>query len=553
MTLAGRPWLSSYPDGVPHTLSYPEVPVYALLDEAAQRHGAAAATHFYGARLTWAHVRHQADAFAAALASLGVQKGDRVAIMLPNIPQTVIAYFGALKAGAVVAFCNPLYTERELAHQLNDSGAGVIVALDRLAPRIRAVQGGTSIRRLILTGLTDYMPLALRVMAPFVKPDLVGKVPREPDVYAFRELIRRHDGAEPPAVAIDPVRDLALLQYTGGTTGLSKGAMLTHRNLVANVWQLRAWMQTAEEGSERILAVMPFFHVYGLTVCLNMAALLAAMLLLVPRFDVKQVLKLVHRERPTLFPGAPTMYVAINQYPGISRYRLDSIRACISGAAPLPVEVQTTFEALTGGTLVEGYGLTEASPVTHCNPLAGRRVPGSIGLPLPDTEVKIVDLETRAEELPPGEVGELCIRGPQVMAGYWNRPEETDQVLRDGWLHTGDVAWMDEAGYTYLVDRIKDVIIAGGYNIYPREVEEVLYEHPAVLEAAVVGVPDEYRGQSVKAFVVPKPGEVVTADEIIGFCRERLAKYKVPREVEFRPELPKSLAGKVLRRELRGE
>lgn len=553
MTLAGRPWLSSYPDGVPHTLSYPEVPVYALLDEAAQRHGAAAATHFYGARLTWAQVRHQADAFAAALASLGVQKGDRVAIMLPNIPQTVIAYFGALKAGAVVAFCNPLYTERELAHQLNDSGAGVIVALDRLAPRIRAVQGGTSIRRLILTGLTDYMPLALRVMAPFVKPDLVGKVPREPDVYAFRELIRRHDGAEPPAVAIDPVRDLALLQYTGGTTGLSKGAMLTHRNLVANVWQLRAWMQTAEEGSERILAVMPFFHVYGLTVCLNMAALLAAMLLLVPRFDVKQVLKLVHRERPTLFPGAPTMYVAINQYPGISRYRLDSIRACISGAAPLPVEVQTTFEALTGGTLVEGYGLTEASPVTHCNPLAGRRVPGSIGLPLPDTEVKIVDLETRAEELPPGEVGELCIRGPQVMAGYWNRPEETDQVLRDGWLHTGDVAWMDEAGYTYLVDRIKDVIIAGGYNIYPREVEEVLYEHPAVLEAAVVGVPDEYRGQSVKAFVVPKPGEVVTADEIIGFCRERLAKYKVPREVEFRPELPKSLAGKVLRRELRGE
>jgi len=553
LTLAGRPWLSSYPDGVPHTLSYPEVPVYALLDEAAQRHGAAAATHFYGARLTWAQVRHQADAFAAALASLGVQKGDRVAIMLPNIPQTVIAYFGALKAGAVVAFCNPLYTERELAHQLNDSGAGVIVALDRLAPRIRAVQGGTSIRRLILTGLTDYMPLALRVMAPFVKPDLVGKVPREPDVYAFRELIRRHDGAEPPAVAIDPVRDLALLQYTGGTTGLSKGAMLTHRNLVANVWQLRAWMQTAEEGSERILAVMPFFHVYGLTVCLNMAALLAAMLLLVPRFDVKQVLKLVHRERPTLFPGAPTMYVAINQYPGISRYRLDSIRACISGAAPLPVEVQTTFEALTGGTLVEGYGLTEASPVTHCNPLAGRRVPGSIGLPLPDTEVKIVDLETRAEELPPGEVGELCIRGPQVMAGYWNRPEETDQVLRDGWLHTGDVAWMDEAGYTYLVDRIKDVIIAGGYNIYPREVEEVLYEHPAVLEAAVVGVPDEYRGQSVKAFVVPKPGEVVTADEIIGFCRERLAKYKVPREVEFRPELPKSLAGKVLRRELRGE
>lgn len=552
MTLAGRPWLSSYPKGVPHTLRYPEVAVHALLDEAAQRHGTAAATHFSGAKLTWAQVRHQADAFAAALASLGVQKGDRVAIMLPNIPQAVIAYFGVLKAGAVVAFCNPLYMERELSHQLKDCGAKVIVALDRLLPRIRAVQPGTSLRQLILTGLTDYMPLTLRVTAPLLKPDLVGKVLREPDVHPFLELIRRHDGAKPPTVAVDPVRDLALLQYTGGTTGLAKGAMLTHRNLVANVWQLRAWMQTAEEGRERILAVMPFFHVYGLTVCLNTAALLAATLLLVPRFDVKQVLKLVHRERPTLFPGAPTMYVAINQHPNVSRYRLNSIRACISGAAPLPVEVQTTFEGLTGGTLVEGYGLTEASPVTHCNPLMGRRVPGSIGLPLPDTEVKIVDLETRADEVPPGEVGELCIRGPQVMMGYWNRPEETDLVLRDGWLHTGDVAWMDEAGYTYLVDRIKDVIIAGGYNIYPREVEEVLYEHPAVLEAAVVGVPDEYRGQSVKAFVVPKPGEVVTADEIIAFCRERLAKYKVPREVEFRSDLPKSLAGKVLRRELRG-
>jgi len=552
VTLAGRPWLSSYPKGVPHTLEYPEVPVFALLDGAAQRHGTAAATHFYGAKLTWAQVRRQADAFSAALASLGVQKGDRVAIMLPNIPQAVIAYFGVLKAGAIVAFCNPLYMERELAHQLKDCGATVIVALDRLAPRIRAVQGRTEIRQLILTSLTDYMPLALRMTVPLLRPDLVGKMPREPDVYRFQDLIRRHDGARPPAVSVDPVRDLALLQYTGGTTGLSKGAMLTHRNLVANVCQLRAWMQTAEEGKEKILAVMPFFHVYGLTVCLNTAALLAAELLLVPRFDVKQVLKLVHRERPTLFPGAPTMYVAINQYPNVSRYRLDSIRACISGAAPLPVEVQTTFEALTGGMLVEGYGLTEASPVTHCNPLTGRRMPGSIGLPLPDTEVKIVDLKTRTEELPPGQVGELCIRGPQVMMGYWNRPEETDETLRDGWLHTGDVAWMDEAGYTFLVDRIKDVIIAGGYNIYPREVEEVLYEHPAVLEAAVVGVPDEYRGQSVKAFVVPKPGEVVTADEIITFCRQRLAKYKVPREVEFRQDLPKSLAGKVLRRELRG-
>jgi long-chain acyl-CoA synthetase len=324
--------------------------------------------------------------------------------------------------------------------------------------------------------------------------------------------------------------------------------MLTHKNLIANAMQVREWMPGLGEGQERILAVMPFFHVYGLTVCLNLGTLMAATLVLVPKFELKQVLKLIDQQKPTLFPGAPPIYVAINHSPEAKRYDLRSIKACISGAAALPVEVQTTFENLTGGKLVEGYGLTEASPVTHCTPIYGKRVTGSIGLPLPDTEIKIMDLETGATEVGVGELGELCIRGPQVMAGYWHRPDETARTLRDGWLYTGDIARIDEEGYTYIVDRMKDMIIAGGFNIYPRDVEEVLFEHPAVLEAAVAGLPDEYRGQTVKAYVVLKPGMSATAEEIIAFCRERMAKYKAPTLVEFRGSLPKTMIGKVLRR-----
>ncbi|MDB4897166.1 MAG: long-chain fatty acid--CoA ligase, partial [Firmicutes bacterium] len=517
---------------------------------AADGHGQAPATLFYGGRLTWGEVRRHANAFAVALAQLGVKKGDRLAIMLPNVPQAVIAYFGALKAGAVVAFFNPLYMEREIEHQLKDSGAEVMVVLDLMAAKVQHIQPNTRLQKLIVTGIKDFMATPMRLLVPLLKRELIGKVAPGPEVYSLRELLRRHDGAAPPPLAVDPVADVALLQYTGGTTGLSKGAMLTHRNLIANVQQVRAYMPGLADGQERILAVMPFFHVYGLTVVLNLAVLLAAQLILVPKFDVRQVLKLIDKEKPTLFPGAPPIYVAINHAPDVSNYDLHSIKACISGAAALPVEVQTAFEKLTGGKLVEGYGLTEASPVTHCTPVYGRRVAGSIGLPLPDTEVKIVDLQTGAEELPAGTDGELCVRGPQVMAGYWNRPEETAKCLRDGWLHTGDIARMDQDGYTYLVDRIKDMIIAGGYNIYPREVEEVLYEHPAVQEAAVAGIPDEYRGQTVKAYIVLKPGASLLEADAIAFCRERLAKYKAPTAVEIRGSLPKSIIGKVLRREL---
>ncbi|HYG59103.1 MAG TPA: long-chain fatty acid--CoA ligase [Symbiobacteriaceae bacterium] len=545
-----KPWLAHYPADVRSSLSYSPEPLSSLLDHAAERFGSVPATLFYGGKLTWEEVQRTSDALAVSLAELGVQRGDRVAIMLPNVPQAVIAYFAVLKLGALVVFFNPLYVEREIEHQLKDSGAEVMVVLDLLYERVRKVRSLTCLNRVVVTSLRDYMGTALRLLVPLVKRELVGKVPPDPDVYEFRDLVRRHDGHAPPPLKVDPVQDVAVLQYTGGTTGLSKGAMLTHQNLMANVRQVREWMPGLAEGGERILAVMPFFHVYGLTVCLNLAALIGATLILVPKFDLKQVLQLIDKQKPTLFPGAPPIYVAINHAPDVGKYNLRSIKACISGAAALPVEVQNQFEALTGGKLVEGYGLTEASPVTHCNPIYGLRKPGSIGLPLPDTEVKLVDLVTGTEPVAAGEQGELCIRGPQVMAGYWNRPEETARVLRDGWLHTGDIARTDEDGYVAIVDRAKDMIIASGYNIFPREVEEVLFEHPAVLEAVVAGIPDEYRGQDVKAYIVLKPAITVTEEEIKAFCRERMARYKVPRLVEFRDSLPKTMIGKVLRRVL---
>ncbi|HEY3365614.1 MAG TPA: long-chain fatty acid--CoA ligase [Symbiobacteriaceae bacterium] len=545
-----RPWLQHYPEGVRPHLEYPLRPLYGLLDETASRFPDAVATRFYGGTLTWGEVRRQADAFAAALVDQGVKRGDRVAIMLPNVPQAVIAYYGVLKAGAVVAFFNPLYVEREIEHQLKDCGAEVMVVLDLLYDRVKRVQAATKVRRLIVTSIREYMSVPLRLLVPLVKRALVGHVPEDPAVIHWRTLLREYAGSRVPEAPVNPALDLAVLQYTGGTTGLSKGAMLSHRNLMANVLQVREWMPGLVEGKEKILAVMPFFHVYGLTVALHLATVLAAELVLVPKFDLVQVLKLIDKQKPTLFPGAPSIYVAINHHQDVGDYNLSSVKACISGAAPLPVEVQTAFEKLTGGKLVEGYGLTEASPVTHCTPVYGRRLPGSIGLPFPDTEMKIVDLATGAEEVPPGETGELCIRGPQVMLGYWNRPEETAATLRDGWLHTGDIARVDAEGYTHIVDRAKDMIIAGGFNIYPREVEEVLYEHPAVQDATVVGLPDEYRGQTVKAYIVPKAGAAVTAEEIIAFCRERMAKYKAPTQVEFRESLPKSIIGKTLRRVL---
>lgn len=548
-----RLWLASYPKEVPHSLVYPSVSLFQFLEEAARKYPDNPAMIYFGRRISYREFAQLTEACAAAFYDLGLRKGDRISINLPNIPQFVIAFYAALELGAVVVQTNPMYTERELVELVTDSGAETMVTLDLFYPKVAAVRAKTGLKRIILTSVGDFLPPVKRALYP-LKERLEGKHVKlqGEDFYRFRELLRRYRGRRPPEVEINPEEDVALLQYTGGTTGVPKGAMLTHKNLIANALQSRAWFLQAEEGRERVLAVLPFFHVYGMTVAMNLGIFLSGALILLPRFRIDEVLETINKYQPTIFPGAPTIYVAFNTHPQIKRYKVSSIKECISGSAPLPVEVKKRFEELTGGRLVEGYGLSEASPVTHSNPLDGRDIPGSIGLPFPDTEAKIVD-PASGEEVRLGQVGELVVRGPQVMKGYWNKPEETAQALKGGWLHTGDIAKVDEQGYFYIVDRAKDMIIASGYNVYPREVEEVLYQHPQVAEVAVIGVPDPYRGETVKAFIVPRSGEELDEEEITRFCRERLAAYKVPRLIELRDSLPKSAVGKVLKRELRQE
>ncbi|HEY8417385.1 MAG TPA: long-chain fatty acid--CoA ligase [Limnochordales bacterium] len=549
MTYADRPWTRYYPPGVPPSLTYPEESLVQPLLRSAQAHPDRPAMLFFGKPTTYGELLAQVRRAAAGLAALGVRKGDRVAIMLPNSPQCVISYYAVLWLGAVVVMVNPLYTPRELQTQLADSGARHIIVLDIMYPKVAQVRADTAVERIVVTALQEYLPFPLNWLFPLQlrRQGQAVRVPAEPHITRWQDLLAHAPAGEPAPVS--PKEDLAALQYTGGTTGTPKGAMLTHFNLYANCVQIAAWLSEFKEDSFRVLGALPFFHVYGLTTVLNYTIFGGGTMILVPRFETNQVLKLIQRYRPHVFPGAPTMYVAILNHPKARQVDMRSIAACISGAAPLPAEVQTKFEALTGGRLVEGYGLTEASPVTHANPIWGHRKVGSIGVPWPDTECRIVNPET-GEDVPVGHDGELLVRGPQVMKGYWNKPEETAMALRDGWLWTGDIARMDEDGYFYIVDRKKDMIIAGGFNIYPREVEEVLFMHPAVQEAAVVGVPDPYRGETVKAFVVLKAGAQATADELIAHCRQHLAAYKVPKLLEFRSELPKSLVGKVLRRVL---
>lgn len=549
-------WLRSYDEGVPATLDYPSVALHALLDETARRHPDAVATIFGGvvggrlldAKMTYGELSRLADRFAAGLQSLGVAKGDRVALMLPNCPQFVIAFYGALRAGAVIVPVNPLYTPPELRGQLADSGAETLVVLSRLYPVAREALAGTAVKRVVVTNIKEHFPPLLRWLFTVARERKEGhRVDLRGDERAvrFTDLLRRAERPRP--VAVEP-SDLAVLQYTGGTTGTPKGAMLSHRALVANVAQCRAWHRP-EEG-ETGLAVMPFFHVYGLTCVMNFGIACAGALVLIPRFDLAHILLAIQKHRPKAFAGAPRIYVAVANAPDLEKYDLRSVEAFVSGSAPLPLEVQQRFERLTGGKVIEGYGLTEAAPVTHGNPRRGKRKVGSIGLPYPDIDARIVDLETGTHDLPPGEVGELVVRGPNLMDGYYGKPEETALVLRDGWLFTGDIAKMDEEGYFSIVDRKKELIIVSGYNVYPREVDEVLFAHPAVLEAAAIGVPHAAKGEVVKAFVVLRPGATATADEIIAHCRRSLAPFKVPVAVEFRAELPKSLIGKVLRRQL---
>ena len=548
-----RPWHAQYEAGIPPTLSYPEVPLHRFLVDSARRVPGRTALEFYGRRIPYRELDELTDRFAQALIRLGVRKGDRVAIMLPNCPQAVIGYFGALKAGACVVQTNPLYVGSEIAHQMQDSGAETILALDQFHPRIKEILDRTPLKRVILTNVRDYLPWLKRLLYP-LKARRQGQwveVERVPPLYDFPTLIKEAPSGPPPG-EVSP-DDLALLQYTGGTTGVPKGAMLTHRNLVANTIQCRWWLKGLQEREEVFLGVLPFFHVYGMTTCQNLVMLLGATVVLLPRFQVDEVLKALAAHRVTAFPGIPAMYLAVTNQRTVTQYDLTSIRFCISGAGPLFAEVQERFETLTGGRLIEGYGLTEASPVTHCNPIVGQRRSRCIGLPVPDTDARVVDFETGRRVLPIGEEGELQVKGPQVMRGYWNQQAETESVLRDGWLSTGDLVQMDEEGFFYILDRKKDMIKSGGMNVYPREVDECLCRHPKVKDACVVGIPQELRGEKIKAFVVLKDGEQATAAEILEHCRGHLAPFKVPKHVEFRKELPKTLVGKVLRRVLLDE
>ncbi|WP_202080287.1 AMP-binding protein [Caldalkalibacillus salinus] len=573
-------WHEHYPHDIPTTLDYPEVCLQDLLEEAYHKKPNRIAIRFLGKGITFRQLYHEAHAFAASLRALGVSEGDRVSIMLPNCPQAVISYYGVLLAGGIVVQTNPLYVERELKYQLQDSGAKTIIGLDLVYPRIAKVQADCELKNIIITSIKDYLPFPKNVLYPLVqrKQGLKVDIAFKGNVRPFLSLIKRHNKPSDIKASRTP-DDIAVLQYTGGTTGHPKGVMLTHRNLVVNTYQCCKWLSTSKYGTERTMGVVPFFHVYGMTVVMNFSVMLAATMILVPKFESKEVLKTIHKEKPTLFPGAPTIYIGLLNDPHVSDYDLSSIKACISGSAPLPVEIQQRFEKVTGGKLVEGYGLTETSPVTHANLIQGDNVVGSIGIPWPDTEATILPLDSQhqvdkrnqverqnqehtesnathlhPDALPAGEIGEIAIRGPQVMKGYWKRPDETkDVMIEDGWFLTGDVGYMDERGYFYIVDRKKDMIIAGGFNIYPRDIEEVLYEHPAVVECVVIGVPDDYRGETVKAFIVKKDNVEVTEEELNQFCRKKLASYKAPRIYEFRDELPKSMVGKILRRALREE
>lgn len=545
-----KPWLRHYPSEVAPTYEYPKHNLARLLVDSAHKFPDRPALYFLGKTLRYREVLEASYRFANALKDLGVSPGDRVSIMLPNCPSAIIAYFGTLMMGGIVVMTNPLYVERELVHQLSDSGATVIVTLDLLFDRVQKAKGKTPIRHVIVTSIKDYLPFPKNVLYPIkMKKDGANLAVTYGDgVYSYKKLLREASRA-PICVDVKADEDIALLQYTGGTTGISKGVMLTHTNLIANTYQTSHWCYRIRLGEERFLGAIPCFHVFGLTVLLNQSMYRAGMLILIPKFDINMILDTIHTLKPTIFPGAPTMYIALINHKRVKEVDISSINVCVSGSAPLPLEVQERFEALTGGRLIEGYGLTEASPVTHANPIWGFRKIGSIGIPFPDTDTKVIDSDS-GQELPIGEIGEIIIKGPQVMKGYWQREHETAMTIRDGWLYTGDMGRIDEDGFFSIVDRKKDLIIAGGYNIYPRDIEEVLFEHPAILEAAVAGVPDEYRGETVKAFVVLRPGMTLTEKELELWCRERLAAYKVPRKVEFRQSLPKTMIGKVLRRQL---
>lgn len=562
-----KPWFQFYDEGVPKTIDYAAIPLDRFLTDAAGRHpdhtaaifGAVVGSRVLDAKITYRELDDLVNRFAAGLQKMGVKKGDRVGIMLPNCPQFIVAAYATWRIGAVVVTCSPLYVAREVEHLVNDSGSDTFIVLSSLYERVKSIRAGTGLKRVIVTNVKEYFPGLLKLLFTLAKEKKEGHrvdISGDAETYWFQDVIRDAPARSTPLEISS--EDVSTLIYTGGTTGGPKGAQLTHRNLVSNATVLNIWAKS-KAAEDVVIGVMPFFHSYGMTAGMNVSIANALTIILIPNpRDLVHVLKSIEKHRATFYAGVPTMFVGFNNYPTRDQFDLTSLRFAVSAAAPLPPEVQERFEAITGGKMMEAYGLTETGPAATMDPIDRPRA-HSIGLPLPDTDLRIVDIETGAREMPVGEMGEIIIKGPQVMKGYWRLPTETANALRTGpdgqpgWFFSGDIGFMDQDGYFHITDRKKDMIIAGGYNVYPAEVEAVLYEHPMVQEAAVIGVPHERRGETVKAFVVLKQGQTATGDEIIAFCRERLAAYRVPRLIEFRDDLPKSLVGKVLRRELRGE
>ncbi len=547
---APTPWLRAYPPGLDWRAPIAERPLPEILDEIALTLPEKACLNFFGRAQSYREVARLVDRAAAGFRALGVDKGVNVGLILPNTPHYVICYYAVLKAGGTVVNYNPLYAEAEIARQARDSHTRIMVTLDLVSiyPKLVKVLDETPIETVVTCSMLEVLPLRQRALFALLRRSEVAQVPNDERHVRFAALIA-HAPIEAPT-PIDPQRDIAVLQYTGGTTGEPKGAMLTHAALSANAAQAHLWFPSQRAGEERILGVLPLFHVFGMTVVMNAGLLIGAELILLPRFKIDGMLKAIAKHRPTLFPGVPTIYAMINEHDGLERYDLSSITYCLSGGAPLPVAVKRRFEASTGCALVEGYGLSEAAPVVTCNPFAGTNKAGSAGLPLPGTMVEIVSLENRDRLLPVGETGEVCVRGPQLMTGYWQRPDEDAFTIRHGRLHTGDIGYLDDEGYLHLVGRLKELILVGGYNVYPRVVEEAIMSHPAVAEAAVCGVPDERFGEGIRAYVCLRPGETLSAGSMRAYLKDKIASFEMPRRFVFRDSLPKTDVGKIAKRVL---
>jgi long-chain acyl-CoA synthetase len=543
-----------YPEGLKWDVNIPVYPVFDMLEKTASDYGDAPAFDFLNYKMSWGELYEQSSRLARALQDRGIGKGRRVGLFLPNCPYFVIAYYAVVRTGATVVNYNPLYSEKELIHQINDSGTDTMITadLDLLYSKMVKMSGTTCLERLIVCKFTDILPFPKNILFKLVKGKDLAKIQNDDSVEWYHDIID-HDKSPKP-VDIDPVKDVALLQYTGGTTGTPKGAMLSHANIVANVEQCTMWLKGAKPGEDKMLGVLPFFHVFAMTAVMNFSVRNALEIVALPRFELDQTLKLIHKKKPQFFPAVPAIYNAINNHKNLANYDLRSLRNCISGGAPLPVEVKKKFEANSGCVVVEGYGLTESSPVVSANPVIGLNKAGSIGVAFPGTTVEIIDPDDGVTRKPLGERGELCVSGPQVMLGYWNKPEETEQVLKGGLLYTGDVAIMDEDGYIFIVDRIKDMIITNGYNVYPRNVEEAIYQHDAVEECIVAGIPDANRGEIVKAWIKLKSGESLTIDEMKKFLEDKISPMEMPKQVEYRTTaLPKTMIGKLSRKDILAE